>query len=520
MNTPKLLLNYAVKFKSIIPVYLLLWLLTSLVLVVARWLFTIQFRMIDLNEDVWQLWLPIILTLVVLAIWFRQKLNILTFKNDNGSFGLLLIAAIGFAASVIIQQIYFSTATGKLATLENVEEFNADEPARFYTFKNFEVATNYGGAYTDFRTSGKYNQFLDIAVFVAYPIVADTAADVAEAKLWYGVKFTEQIGNKISYEEQDSLYALFYDECLLKLENYPFYAASYFERTPKSADRENFLQAIKARTEKETDETFVVLEPQTEAFESRNGSTFSWIFYSFGIGLGVLLFILIWPGYDQKEHQRLLAGGKPLPGDLEDFLNYLIPKDDHFATSLILDLNILVFLAMVFSGVNFMSPNAQELLAWGANERTQTANGEWWRLLTNIFVHGGFMHLALNCVGLALAGIFIEPIFGRLKTLLLYLFAGFCASIASTFWYVDGTSVGASGAIFGLFGAALGLLITKAYPKREKKSILIFVGVYVLINLLWGLTGGVDNAAHVGGLFSGAIFGVLLFKLKKQKPIE
>ena len=134
-----------------------------------------------------------------------------------------------------------------------------------------------------------------------------------------------------------------------------------------------------------------------------------------------------------------------------------------------------------------------------------------------MFVHGGIMHLFLNIYGLVIAAIFVEPIFKRVKYFLLYFISGICGSLASIFWYENTVSVGASGAIFGLYGAILGLLLTSAYPPNEKKGILLFVGPYIGINLLYGMLGGIDNAAHIGGLVSGAIFGVILFTLNKKE---
>ena len=61
------------------------------------------------------------------------------------------------------------------------------------------------------------------------------------------------------------------------------------------------------------------------------------------------------------------------------------------------------------------------------------------------------------------------------------------------------------------------MLLTDAFPKEGKKGILVMIGVYVLINLVWGLTGGIDNAAHIGGLLSGAIVGIVLYKLSDNK---
>ena len=121
--------------------------------------------------------------------------------------------------------------------------------------------------------------------------------------------------------------------------------------------------------------------------------------------------------------------------------------------------------------------------------------------------------MIMNIGGLVIAAIFVEPMFKRGNYLMLYLISGLCGSLASVWWYTNTISVGASGAIFGLYGATLGLTITKAIPKDIRKIFLGIAGIFIVINLLWGLAvEGIDNAAHLGGLLSGAIIAVLLFK--------
>jgi rhomboid protease GluP len=136
-----------------------------------------------------------------------------------------------------------------------------------------------------------------------------------------------------------------------------------------------------------------------------------------------------------------------------------------------------------------------------------------------MFLHGGIMHLLCNIYGLVIAAICLEPLLGRVKYLLLYLLAGIGGSLASIGWYENTASVGASGAIFGLYGAVLALLLTNAFSKEDKKVLFFMIGIYVVVNLLWGVTGGIDNAAHIGGLFSGAVIGLLLYSVGPKKTV-
>lgn len=473
--------------------------------------------MLDIKEEIWVLWLPLIFPWIPITLWLRQRFRVLTVKKgdtDKARFFFQIISWGIMTAMLFVSQAYLTTSTGKLETLSSIKDIDNVEKVRYYKLTHFSVATYFGGTYTDFRTSGKYNQYLNFDIYFIMPIVADTSQHITDIpKHWYGVKYKEQISNKISNEEKERKYKEFYDECIQKMNNYNFHSLDHFERKPKSDDRINFLKAIEARINQPTDESFIVLEPVQETYESRNGNKFAWIFGSFGIGFGVLLLSLIFPGFSESERKRFLSGKKPKQDDLVDMLNYLVPKGDHFATSIILDLNIVVFLLMIFSGIHIISPNGLELLQWGANRRFETTGGEWWRLLTSMFLHGGIMHLFLNIYGLVIAAIFVEPILGRKKYFILYFLSGLCGSLASIWWYPNTISVGASGAIFGLYGAILGLLLTNAFPREGKKGIFMMIGIYVGINLLWGLTGGIDNAAHIGGLLSGVLIGIILYKL-------
>jgi rhomboid protease GluP len=507
--------TYITKLKHILPTFFVIALSTILGLLLFRWLFVIQFDIIDIKEEVWCLWLPMGLPWIPILIWLRPRFRILTFKkdNDNGRFFFQFLSAGTIIACLLVSQNYLTTATGQLKQLSTIKDIEKTEKSRYYKLENFAVAPYFGGSYTDFRQSGKYNQYLNFDIYFVTPILGDTSEKINKIpKYWYGVNFKEQISNKISAEEKEKKYELFYNECIDEMTKYDFHSLDHFERKPTSDDRQNYLKAIESRIKHRTDDSFIVLEPIQEKFEKRNGNKFAWIFGSFGIGFCVLLFALIWPGYSESEKNRFLSGKKPKQDDLVDALNYLVPKGDHFATSIILDLNILVFLIMVFSGINFISPNGRELLEWGANRRLETTSGEWWRLLTSMFLHGGIMHLLLNISGLVIAAIFVEPLLGRKNYFILYFLSGLFGSLASIWWYPNTISVGASGAIFGLYGAILGLLSTNAFPDGGKRGVLIFIGIYVGINLLWGLTGGIDNAAHIGGLLSGALIGLVLYR--------
>jgi len=157
----------------------------------------------------------------------------------------------------------------------------------------------------------------------------------------------------------------------------------------------------------------------------------------------------------------------------------------------------LIYLYSLKSGRSY-----DELLqVFGAKVNSSILAGEYWRLLTPVFLHAGVVHLLINCYSLYAIGVSVERIFGRPRFLVVYFIAGVLGNILS-FMFSPNPGVGASGAIFGLLGALLyfGLEKPSLFRRFFGNSILITI----VINLTYGFSStGIDNFAHIGGLIGG-----------------
>lgn len=184
------------------------------------------------------------------------------------------------------------------------------------------------------------------------------------------------------------------------------------------------------------------------------------------------------------------------------------------ATIVLIALNVLMFLMMALKGVSVFNPTAHSVLRWGADYGPLTLHGQWWRMLVSTFLHFGLIHLLFNMFVLFNIGLFIEGLADRVPFVVLYLVCGLGGSAASLAWHPSIVSAGASGAIFGLYGALLGYLvrhrgsIPAASLASLRKGALTFLGY----NLLYGLRPGVDMAAHLGGLATGFVLGLFLIQ--------
>lgn len=187
-------------------------------------------------------------------------------------------------------------------------------------------------------------------------------------------------------------------------------------------------------------------------------------------------------------------------------------------TILLIAINVIVFFALSFFG---MTEDAEYMLEHGAMYVPYMLEGEgYYRLFTSMFLHFGIDHLANNMVMLGAIGWNLEYEIGKIKFLIIYLGSGLVGNILSAFGDLMtgeyAVSAGASGAVFGIIGALLYVVI------RNKGQIGTISGrglmFMVILSLYYGFTSsGVDNLAHIGGLIAGFVLGVLLYWKRNRK---
>jgi rhomboid protease GluP len=204
-----------------------------------------------------------------------------------------------------------------------------------------------------------------------------------------------------------------------------------------------------------------------------------------------------------RSYAQRMAGSIALAG--------LVPPT-HFTTIIILLINSALFaatliLSMQRSGGMVWSISPQVLYYFGAKESGSIfAAGQWWRLVTAGFLHGGVLHILMNSWALYDLGAQVEQAYGTARFLVLYLVSSIMGFLASSLW-TSSLSIGASAAIFGLIGAMIAL----GYRNRHSPLGLALKGAYArwaVYALLFSLVApGIDIAAHIGGLASGFVLG-------------
>lgn len=223
------------------------------------------------------------------------------------------------------------------------------------------------------------------------------------------------------------------------------------------------------------------------------------------------------------------------------------------ATYVLVGINVAVFVLMLLRHVSGLSPTPEQLMQFGANNAGSVlVHGEWWRVVTAMFVHVGIVHLATNMWCLWNLGLLAEPLMGSFGVVAVYLLTGAAGNLLSVLW--NGRHIaailpqvpagfdaaqffppgaGASGAVFGIAGALIVLLKSPRLPvppdelKRLRKSVIYFAAINLVIGLTISMdvvssrTGiSIDNSAHLGGVLCGLLFAApMVPRIGNPKPV-
>lgn len=230
---------------------------------------------------------------------------------------------------------------------------------------------------------------------------------------------------------------------------------------------------------------------------------------------------------DQPNHDNRLHVN-PATGEVLDAEAYrdLVMREMRLAkvlesktplTKILVAVNVVIWVFAFFWGdtLGIQTPrfnNTELVLFTGMKVNELVADGQWWRLISSQFVHLNFMHIAFNAYGLYVLGPIVERFYGWKRFLLLYLASGTVGALASYF-FVPAFSGGASGAIYGLVGVLLvfGFKYRHQLPQRVSKALTTGMLPWVVFSLGIGFLDAIpmDNAAHLGGIFSGALLALV-----------
>ena len=517
---------YSIKFRYVMVPFIVVVLFTSIALALLQ-LVGSHYNIKDPNHS---MMLFFIAALVVL-LFYRPYLNILKEPNSKGSHRILL----GFLCwgTILATSInggdLLIKLTHNLINVKQATDISETELSKYYKPLSTNIFKPYTGKDTVKQVTGKHGRDLSFSMYFATAIIPNnfntynsSTISPSDIHHWYVASYHKKIDNDRSYSFKEQAYKEFIESSTNDYFGYEPQNVTYYERLYNSRERDCFLNCLPLSNSPQGDNIYVLLKPHYEPFENRYNSSLKWLLIFLLAGPLAGYLVLLGAKIETKEYERIKSGAKREKDFIDKMFEYVIPGNGHFITSIVISLNIIMLFVTSFSDMDIIMPSDYHLYTWGANRSIDVQNGQWWRLFTTLFVNAGIFHMLLNIGGLVVASMFIEPIIGRAKYTILFLTTGLVAGLVSTWWheYSSPIMAGGSGAIFGLIGGLIGLAIAGAYKTEDRMWWIAGAFMYMVANLIWGLMGGVDNAAHIGGLLAGVPMGWILYRTGNHYQVE
>lgn len=199
---------------------------------------------------------------------------------------------------------------------------------------------------------------------------------------------------------------------------------------------------------------------------------------------------------------------------------FALSQYPNLVTTLLVAINVIVYLILAIMGGSITSIPTNTLIQAGAqNTPLITSTGEYWRIFTAMFLHFSILHIGLNMLSLFLVGRAVEVMYGKWRYLAIYLLSGIVGGIVTFFLLPDALAAGASGAIFGIFGAiGIFFIVNRralgAYGNGAIGQWIFWLG----LNLIWGFsTPGIGILDHIGGLVAGLVLGLIFMPRQRRR---
>ena len=467
------------------------------------------------SETLRELALPALLGTGLLLWFLWPRLRLLVGSGERRDLRLLLalLALVVMSGSAFCLHHVLRARLHALLVLPAPDAVDIRRPfGQYYQFRRQYLTPRRASLETTAETTDKGRRLV-FTIYVSTPVLTSPADTLPQtltpAKVWLGKSYSGSVAAGAPAAEKEAAFQALARRSQLAFGQERFAnPAGYYVRLPNTEVRAAYLRAARrsGMCPAAASYPLLVLAPADGAFAERGLSSLRGLLAWLGLGSVLFFSLLLIPRLSALQLLHFQAGRRrrlQWPAELRLRPGYRL-------TPLLLGANVLLFLVMALttrSGVNSVA--GADLLAWGANFGPAVAQGQVWRLLSSTFVHGNVLHLGNNMALLWLLGNLLEGPVGTGRLTLVYAAAGLGGSLASLVWHFETLSVGASGAIFGLMGAALVLGWRRALPPGLSGVMMSLVGSLCLLSLGLGwLMPGVDNAAHLGGLLTGAGLGL------------
>lgn len=423
-------------------------------------------------------------------------------KKDK-AFGYSVLLYMSFALNIplIVLQFVITTSPYELIKLNNESEIVKYTEEKYFDISSFDIQPNSAVSNTRFSTEGRHGESFVMKIYMAVPINKNL-------NIWHGIIFEHSMRGIATETEKNDEYNQFLERSNMEFQRYDYTKAQYFELLSKSEFRGNFIRAIDKKHSNSA-QAYILL-PRYHKFENRAAASYTFFICVSILGAIIVFGFLRMSIVDEQKLEQFKSNKYSRNEFYSKVINIFTFQAGCPVTTVLVNLSIIIFVFCAFIGVNPLYPSANELLAVGGLKRDLVTQGEYWRLISSVFIHAGVQHLFLNLICLCIFGLLLERSVGSLKYILVFIISGIMGGIASITWYESTVSVGASGAILGVLGALMVLAFYEVLDKPSRSTVWILAFCLIPTALVMGLFLDIDNAAHFGGLLAGILIARIM----------
>ncbi|MDD6357034.1 MAG: rhomboid family intramembrane serine protease [Bacteroidales bacterium] len=509
--------DFKIKFKVIFLPYLYILIgvlfFYTLITYLIRYVWNLNIK------DEWLCFIfPIILVSCSIIFVLREKIHLLYFKKDWHTFYYFTIGLFILIPAIILQE-YQKDSQLKLKHVQHVSDITPD-PNCCYRIDNFQTIKTVGSFYT---TSPRRNH-TSLIQYVTIAIV-DNTENYSNSKYnyWYGFRNSTNISAFKSEEKLKQTWDKLYKETIEKLNAKDFNDYQYLRVLPKSYEYDSYLNAIKSVQINIDESKLVILVPEKNPYNQRNNTKLKWFWSILALGILTVYFMIEIPPLDNLKYQKYKNHNLKINLFEKGFIDFLSFKSAKIIP-LLFYINIIVYVYIVIMGVKPISgfeTNAY-LYKYGAINSSVIDQGEYWRFITSMFLHDGLFHLWMFMFALCFAGYFVEIVMGAKRTCIIYFISGILATTFSLLIHTTQFQFGSNGAVMGLMGSILVIMITNI---DAKNSFMHLILILILIpTILLGFFIRINNTANISGFIVGALITYLMIEgyddLKSKLPTK
>lgn len=519
------------KLKQVFLPYLGLSILTILLFGALRWLLDIYLDVLPLKESYWDFIIPFLLSIFVVGIWMWPRYELLTLKwvkrSSSGYFFITMVLAL--AIPLLISQNYLSKAAYDVIEVDSLNDIRHYPKQKYFKVGNVEPVKSERVSYieTQVVVNGRYfESTLHIDYYIVTPF---TAAD----NIWLGSSYHTKYDNRADQNIKDRQYSAFINDSSYRYAAEDLSHISYFRKPKSSNSRSAYLHTI-STANKQSNLPPMVLVPESEIFVDSLDRDFVWGFGSFFIGMGLCLLLVLAADIDNQEKKGTrkrtpIKKQKPVKkrapvSDVSKSLAALFRSNKKRPATLVLILTCIgAFILTVFMGMDIINPLSRQVNSVGGLTMDALQAGQYWQVATSLFVHAGIMHLVMSLGMLFSVGYILEKVLGPARFMIAFFICGIFSNILGALYY-DMDMAGAWGAILGMFGIAITLVIYKIFNKKYREIYGATVAVILTILLSSMFVAFINTLSYMVyyllTLCVGMIFGVVMVMTQKQSLLR